>query len=162
MEIQRPTTDDVDALVEQWVTLASEQRTHGSHVLPGENRDAIRETLAHSVVTGRARVGREDGELLGFVTYELETGTYEQSVTRGVVTNLFVRPPDRGRGVGSALIAAAERDLRDAGADVVGLEALADNDAARRFYRRHGYDVHRVSMEKPLADQSDNHSKEDG
>jgi ribosomal protein S18 acetylase RimI-like enzyme len=162
MEVEYPTTDDIDTLVDQWLALAVEQRTHGSHILAEDNREAIHEKLAHSIVTGRAKVAREANEVLGFVTYELETGTYEQTVTRGTIGNLFVRQSDRNAGVGTALLEAAERDLEDAGADVVGLEAIAGNEAGRRFYRRHGYNVHRVTFEKPLSDENDNLSKDDG
>ncbi|WP_135534533.1 GNAT family N-acetyltransferase [Halostella pelagica] len=162
MVIERPTTDDVDALVDLWVTLATEQQGHGSHILAEDNKKSVREQLARNVVTGRAIVARENSEILGFVTYQLETGTYDQTVTRGVISNLFVRPSARNGGIGTALLEAAESGLEDAGADVVALEALDNNDAGRRFYRRHGYDTHRVELEKPLSTENDNHSKEDG
>jgi ribosomal protein S18 acetylase RimI-like enzyme len=38
------------------------------------------------------------------------------------------------------------------------LEVLAGNETARRFYETHGYEPHRVEMEK--APESDNHTKE--
>ncbi len=40
---------------------------------------------------------------------------------------------------------------------------MAENEEARRFYRRHGYDPLRVTMERSLAGRSENdtHSKED-
>ncbi|NHN48912.1 GNAT family N-acetyltransferase [Halostella sp. JP-L12] len=161
MDVERPTTDDLDAIVEQWVALATEQRAHGSHLAAEGNREAVRETVARAIVTDCARVARDDGDLLGFVTFEPGSSSYEQDVRRGHVQNLYVRPDARGAGVGAALLDAAERALASAGADVVSLEALADNAAARRFYRREGYDVHRVTMEKSLADESDNHSKGD-
>jgi ribosomal protein S18 acetylase RimI-like enzyme len=161
MDVDRPTTDDLNALVEQWVALASEQRAHGSHLAAEANREAVRETLARAIVTDCARVARDGDDLLGFVTYEPASSQYEGDVTRGYVQNLYVRPDSRDDGVGAALLDAAERELADIGADTVSLEALADNAAARRFYRRHGYGVHRVTMEKPLAAESDSHSKGD-
>ena len=161
MDVERPTTDDLNALVEQWVALASEQRAHGSHLAAEGNRETVRETIARAIVTDCARVARDDGDLLGFVTYEPANSQYEGDVTRGYVQNLYVRPDARGAGVGAALLDAAERALADLGADVVSLETLADNAAARRFYRRRGYDVHRVTMEKSVAAESDNHSRDD-
>jgi ribosomal protein S18 acetylase RimI-like enzyme len=80
--------------------------------------------------------------------FDLESGAYEQDDTRGVIHNLYVRPGHRDEGVGAALLDAAEEALTDSGADVVTLEAMADNEAAKRFYRRHGYDTHRVTLEK--------------
>lgn len=93
-----------------------------------------------------------DEGVLGFVMFGLETGGYEQDVTRGVVHNLYVRPAHRGRGVGSRLLAAAERELAARDADVVSLEAMMANQAAVRFYERNGYRRHRVELEKRLDD----------
>jgi len=161
MYLDSPTTDDLDGLVEQWVQLAAEQRDYGSRLLADANREPIRETLARSVVTGNARIARDDGGIVGFVTFEPDAGAYETDATTGTVTNLFVRPDRRGEGVGGELLAAAERALSEAGADAVSLEVMAGNEAARRFYRREGYGNHRVTMTKALADESDTHSKDD-
>ena len=161
MDIETPTTEDLATLVDLWVRLAAEQRDHGSHLLADANREPVRDTIARSVVTGNAAVARDDGDIVGFVTYELDAGTYEQDLTHGTVTNLFVRRDSRNAGVGAALLAAAEDALADDGADAVSLEVLAGNEAARRFYRRAGYGDHRVVMEKPLATESDTHSRDD-
>lgn len=168
----RATTDDVDALVDLWVSLAADQRTHGSHLCAEGNRDQIRQSLARQVVVDGVLVARVD-DVVGFVMYGLETGSYEQDVTRGVVHNIFVTEPYRGRGVGARLLTEAERDMAEAGVDVVALEVLAENDAAREFYRDNGYGLHRLEFEKVVtesstatsgdgdASESDTHSKED-
>lgn len=94
--------------------------------------------------------GTDDGGIVGFVTFGVESGRYDLDVTRGVVYNLFVRERHRDAGVGSRLLSAAESSLTDAGVDVVSLEAMAANEDARRFYERHGYRPHRVELEKPI------------
>jgi ribosomal protein S18 acetylase RimI-like enzyme len=139
--------DDLDRLAEMWVDLATEQRELGSHLATTENRATIRDALARYLVVDGLQVARGE-ELVGFVMYDFETGTYEQDVRRGVVRNLYVVPSRRDEGVGTRLLARAETALADAGADVVALETLAGNDAARRFYERHGYESHRVELEK--------------
>lgn len=96
------------------------------------------------------RSGTNDGGIVGFVTFGVESGRYDLDVTRGVVYNLFVRERYRDAGVGSRLLSAAESSLADAGVDVVSLEAMAANEDARRFYERHGYRPHRVELEKPI------------
>ena len=95
-----------------------------------------------------------DPELVGFVTFDLESERFQQDVTRGFVHNLVVRRDHRGRGIGTALLTGAERVLAERGADVVALQAMAANEDARAFYRRCGYEPHRVELEKPL--ESDN------
>ncbi|RAW46865.1 GNAT family N-acetyltransferase [Halorubrum sp. 48-1-W] len=191
--IVAPTIDDVETITDRWVELARDQRRHGSTLLASENRSAVREWVARSVVTGEllvARGGEGDGEggdeetdgtgdeetdgtgdegdggkddeegdeavdsgpIVGFVAFSIEREGYERDRTRGVVSNLFVSPSRRSEEIGSALLAAAERELVEAGADAVALEALADNERARSFYADRGYDLHRVELRKEIAD----------
>lgn len=159
MEVELGTVDDAEFVADLWVDLATEQVRYGSHVRAGSNQTLIRDELARYAATDRLLVARDDG-VVGFATYTIEDGTYSLDVVRGFVENIFVVPDYRDRGVGGELLTAVERRLADRGADVVALETLADNADARRFYRRHGYEPHRVELEKPL--ESDNHSKEDG
>jgi len=172
--VEQATVEDVDAMVAAWVALAEEQRQHGSHLLAEPNRGAVRDDLSRRAVLGEALVARLDPEaddprartglpvsgadlddtlpasFLGFVSFGLEVDGFERDVERGVVHNLYVRAGARSSGVGSLLLSAAEDELRDAGAERVALEALADNDGARSFYRDAGYDEHRVELEKRL------------
>jgi ribosomal protein S18 acetylase RimI-like enzyme len=150
---------DADRLAELWVELACDQRAHGSHLQPEPNRESVREGLSRHIVTGGVLVARTDvGDIVGFVQFAPEGGSYVQDVERGVVENLYVQPDQRGNGIGSELLERAEQELIDAGAERVSLEVLAANDAARRFYARHGYEPHRVELEK--SPENDNHTKE--
>ncbi|CQH57386.1 GNAT family acetyltransferase [Halobacterium hubeiense] len=155
MEVTPATGDDVAAVTELWVALASEQRAHGSHLRAAENREQARDLVAQYVHTGDCAVVRRGGQPVGFVMFHVETGFFETDATRGVVDNLYVVADARGEGVGSALLDYAERQLRDAGADVLAVEALWDNEAARRLYERRGYAPHRVTMEKAAGDERD-------
>ena len=147
MRIEPPATSEADDVVDLWVALARSQRGHGSHLHDESNRVRAREAIVGHAVTGSLFVAY-DPDPVGFIMFEMDSGTYAQDVTRGVVQNVYVRPDRRREGVGSALLSAAEDALAAEGADVVSLEALADNDGARRFYRRHGYEPHRVELEK--------------
>jgi len=158
MEIERPSTADVEEMAALWVALATEQRDHGTHILPEQNREQITATLHTHAVTNGALVAREDDDIVGFVTFERTEGVYETDVDRGVVQNLYVRPTDRNAGVGRLLLDRAEEELAAAGADVVSVQTMADNAGTRRFYRRQGYAPHRTTLEKRLQDE--NHSKD--
>lgn len=161
MRVGPATPADVDALADLWVALAADQRRYGSHLRAGPNRAVIRESLARAAVADDLRVAREDGEVLGFVSFSIERGDYETDAVRGTVTNVYVRPDDRGQGVGGGLLDAAETALRAHGADVVAIEAMADNERARRLYRRRGYETHRIEFEKPLDDPPDDAARSD-
>ncbi|WP_424006152.1 GNAT family N-acetyltransferase [Haloferax denitrificans] len=179
MRVSSAAFSDLDDLADLWVELAADQRAFGSHLRADANRTPIREALARHVAADGVLVAREGdsaggtegetgtgsdteaaGDLVGFVMFDIEAGAYEQDVTRGMIRNLFVRPSSRDAGVGTRLLEAAENALAEAGVDTVALDVLAANDAARRFYRRHGYRPHRVELEKSM--RSDTHSKEDG
>ncbi|EMA67609.1 GCN5-related N-acetyltransferase [Halorubrum aidingense JCM 13560] len=179
--IEPATVDDIDSVTDMWVALAAGQRRYGSTLLADDNRGAVREWAARAAVTGELLVAREtaaadpgdgdtddrggahdnspadprDGDPIGFVGFGLDHGGYERDRTRGVVSNLFVAPERRGEGVGTALLCAAEDALREAGADAVALEALADNERARAFYADHGYEPHRVELTKSLSADPD-------
>ncbi len=159
MEIEVPDTGSADDVVDRWVDLADGQRRHDSHLLPSDNRTTIREDVVRHLVSDSLLVARQDDEIQGFVMFTVEGGTYQQDVTRGIVENLFVVPDRRDEGVGSELLGAAEAALAERGADVVALEVLAANEDARRFYRQHGYEPHRLEMEKAV--ESDTHSRGD-
>lgn len=150
--------DDVDAVADLWVALAGEQRDFGSHLLAAENRTRIRDAIARNAIADELLVARTGNDVVGFLTFGVESGTYEQDVIRGVVRNIYVVADVRDEGIGTLLLTEAERRLADAGVDVVSLEVMADNDAARRFYRRHGYGPHRVELEKSV--ESDTLTKE--
>lgn len=161
MRIERPDFDDVDAIADRWVELARGQRAHGSRLAADANRTRAREAVAGHLATDGVLVARDDGgRLVGFVTYGLATGAYESDATQGMVHNVWVAPERRGEGIGAALLSRAEADLAERGAGVVALEVLADNEAARRFYRREGYREHRVEMEKRVAGGSSNRGEE--
>jgi len=158
IDIESATTEDADAIAELWVSLAADQRRHDSHILSGENRARIRESIVRHVVNDQLLVA-VGTEIVGFVMFSVESGSYEQDVRRGVVENIYVVPARRGEGIGSALLATAERRLQNQGIDVVTLEMMAGNRQAREFYREAGYEPHRVQLEKPV--ESDTHSKGD-
>ncbi|TKX87545.1 GNAT family N-acetyltransferase [Halorubrum sp. SS5] len=163
--VEPATADDVDAVTDMWVSLAAGQREHGATLRAEANRATVREWVAQSVVTGELFVARapspeaeterggdDASDPVGFVGFSLERGDYERDAVRGTVSNLYVVPERRGEGIGAALLDAAERELAEAGAERVALEALADNDRARAFYADRGYDLHRVELTKSLGD----------
>jgi len=150
-------TDTVDQVTEMWVDLAEGQCDHGSHILPEANRERIRESAARHAVGETLLVARDDG-IVGFVMFTVETGTYDQDCTRGIVENLYVIPQHRNQGIGTALLSAAETALFDRGVDTVSLDVMAGNERARAFYRRRGYEPHRIELEN--RDESDTHTSD--
>lgn len=59
----------------------------------------------------------------------------------GHIITIDVLPRARRSGVGSKLLGTAESRFKEKGSEAVLLETAVDNDAAIRFYKRHGYSV---------------------
>jgi len=64
---------------------------------------------------------------------------------------ISVAPEWRGRGVGTALMRAAEDWARERGAERVILDLAAANTGARKLYERLGYETHGLMMDRRLA-----------
>ena len=79
------------------------------------------------------------GEVIGYIWTSVSAGTAESAETSGMIEMTGVRPDRRGRGIGSAVIAAGMRHLRERGAGVISLEVDDENVSARRIYRDLGF-----------------------
>lgn len=79
-------------------------------------------------------VAREGGSLLGHALL-----AFRAHSTLARLYSLAVRPGETGRGLGRALLHAAERHARKRGADRLRLEVRADNMPALRLYDSTGY-----------------------
>jgi aminoglycoside 6'-N-acetyltransferase I len=94
------------------------------------------------------------GGLAGFVEVALRAwrpGCTGSPV--GYVEALYVTPGERARGVGAALLAAAEAWAASRGCTTLAADAAADNVAALALHRRLGYEEvgARVRLRKALA-----------
>ena len=56
-----------------------------------------------------------------------------------LLDEFYVAPAMRGRGLGSALLTAAEAVTRQRGGELLEINVDGDDTGARRFYERHGY-----------------------
>jgi ribosomal-protein-alanine N-acetyltransferase len=57
------------------------------------------------------------------------------------ISTIAVHPTDRGQGIGRALLLAGLEWAARKGAELATLEVRASNEAARRLYRKHGFEV---------------------
>lgn len=103
---------------------------------------------------GSVLVAEVSGEVAGFlitgIVHELGTYVPEDARIVGDLSDLWVEPAFRGRGIARALIAGAEARLRAAGIRRVQVSAVPGNAAALALYRRLGYGACIVTFARTL------------
>lgn len=98
--------------------------------------EAEKSSDGRTAATGDAAPERGSG-ILGFIVAEVRRQT-------GHIITIDVITEARRLGVGSALLLAAEDQLRESGATAVALETAVNNEAAIRFYKKKGYFVEKT------------------
>lgn len=112
-------------------------------------------------VVGAALAGRLEGSTvliaedaqgvsLGFMHLTGERDYYLQD-TCGHVADIVVAPAARGRGVGRALLAAAERWSKDRGYRLLTLNVFVDNRGPQSLYEEAGFHAEVIKYVKPLV-----------
>jgi aminoglycoside 6'-N-acetyltransferase I len=118
---------------------------------PGSPADHDAETRAHfdtpdSTLVVFAAETEADGRFVGFL--ELDCRKYAPGCASSPVPFIegwYVEPAFRGRGVGRALVEAAEAHARAAGYREIASDALIENNASHAAHRALGYEeVERV------------------
>jgi ribosomal protein S18 acetylase RimI-like enzyme len=90
----------------------------------------------------------EDGErVIGLLSYSVRPGLYHAGDS-ALIEELVVHAPERGRGVGSALMTELLRRLEALGCAEVSVSTMPDNTGAQRFYRAHGLRDEALFLEK--------------
>jgi ribosomal protein S18 acetylase RimI-like enzyme len=89
------------------------------------------------------------GELLGFIHLH-GAKDFFTGEPHGHVSDIVVAPEAEGRGVGQALMAAAEAWARSLGYRLLSLHVFDGNARARAFYRQLGYGADIVKLIKTL------------
>lgn len=117
---------DYDAVHALWCDAGG-----GVSLRPSDERDEVAKKLARD--PDLFLVAEEEGRIIGVVM-----GAWDGR--RGWLHHLVVAHGARGRGIAAALVTEVERRLQAKGCLKVNLLVHAGNEAARRLYRRLGYD----------------------
>jgi GNAT superfamily N-acetyltransferase len=87
---------------------------------------------------GRAWIATLYGEPAGYLLAVYVFSLEFQGLT-AEIDEFFVVPAHRGLGIGNQMLDAAEAQFREEGCTNVSLQLGRGNEAARRFYQRHGF-----------------------
>jgi ribosomal protein S18 acetylase RimI-like enzyme len=147
--IRRATDADHDLLRELWEEFEAEL---GHEPYQRETWEEAWEDLSVTVREGVALIAEEDERAVGFIFCVLG----DRGRQTAHVTDIYVRPEARRRGIGRALLAEIVDPSRAAGLGHASLEVLLRNADARRLYERLGFvpvDIFMVAPLDVLADR---------
>jgi ribosomal protein S18 acetylase RimI-like enzyme len=145
-EIRPATLEDMTALL----TLMRAYYAFDHLEFNAERAERALHTMLHEA-RGAAWLLCDGGTPLGYAvvvwSYSLEYGGLE-----AVLDELYLEPAARGAGCGSRLTEHVAQACKDCGAVVLRLETEPDNESARVFYRRLGFEpLERVLMKRELT-----------
>ena len=140
-ELRRATTEDSDAVY----ALICELKQH----VFDRHAFTVGFTANLSDPNLRYQLAQRDGEVVGMIGLHLQFHLHHVNWI-GEIQELVVMPQARGLGVGSQLLAWAEAQAREAGADMTELSTNVTRVDAHRFYQREGYTQSHFRFTKPL------------
>jgi ribosomal protein S18 acetylase RimI-like enzyme len=152
--IRPAATKDRDLLRELWEEF--EQELGGPAYLQ-ETWEEAWPDLSRTIRDGAALVAEDDGRAVGFIFCVLG----DRGRKTAHITDFYVRPEARGRGIGKALLGALIDPARASGLDHVSLEVLLRNAEARRLYERLGFAPVDMFMVAPLGALSEHLSSDE-
>lgn len=127
-------------------------------LLDAFNREYDTPTPGTAVLAGRLRRLLAGGQVVALLAGDPAVAValltlrpnvwYEGPVA--LLDELYVAPHLRGRGIGAALLAAAEGVARQCGGALLEINVDGGDAGARRFYERHGYSNSEPGDDEPL------------
>jgi len=127
-----------------------EEELGGPHYLR-ETWEEAWDDLSNTIRDGLALIAELDDRPVGFVFCVLG----DRGRKTAHITDIYVRPEARSRGIGTALLTGVLEPARAAGLDHVSLEVLIRNSEARRLYERLGFVAVDLFMVAPLGALAD-------
>jgi ribosomal protein S18 acetylase RimI-like enzyme len=131
VNVRRATEDDRATLYGLWDEWVERESSIPSWV--EDAREGTRAGIDTAVRFGSAVIAEERGDVLGFACGVM------QGLRVGDLTELYVRPNARRRGIARELVRAVIAGLRERGAAFVTGGVGPDNAPARNFYEKAGF-----------------------
>ena len=103
---------------------------------------------------GAILIAESDGMACGYATYMTHCQNDDEEeveCTYAYVADLAVTAAMRGTGIGRQLLKACEQGARVAGAKVLRISVLSQNESALGLYRSFGFSDRVTELEKPLG-----------
>jgi len=158
-QIDSYSEDDKKSVVAGISDLQEVERTMSDTRLPGSEValkyfDHLQKELAEK--RGAIFVARAEGKVIGFIACMIEhddtPAETSESTTYGYISDAYVAPEYRGRGVFSELNQKAEEYLTNfPEVKLIRISVLANNESAVKAYEKSGYKVEDIRLSKRVS-----------
>ncbi len=152
--LRKAKADEIDKIGELWYELAfMHEKIMEGYELRDDPISPWKKYIEEGMESGRlvTFVADEDGKLIGFVNVMIRSRASFFTVQKmGVIMDTFVREDYRGKGVGSALVQAGERWIKDQGVKVAVLTVAPENRGGVEFWRKKGFKTYLYKQRKEL------------
>lgn len=151
VNIRQATKDDLEFLLRLVPRLSGFglPPTRDAKALETFTHDLLIKTLNENLATSAMLIAEDDKKRLGFVRLE-EEKEFFSGEAYGYVAILATTQEAEGKGVGKALMAAAEAWSKERGYRYLSLSVFATNTHARGFYKKLGYDEELLKLTRML------------
>ena len=138
--------EDYSSIESAWWRLLADQQSLdyrgsadelSSHV----NTERVRRFIESRIRQGRMLVAKEQEELVGICTFSPDGFILDATVQVWEISDVWVEPHARRRGIATALVRQCEHECKMRGAGEVRLAVYAMNKDALGLYQSLGYDV---------------------
>ena len=147
---------DYPATESAWWRLLDDQQKHDSRgnissLQSQNNLDRVRRFLESRIRQGRIAVAYFDGELVGISTFAPDGFILDSPVKVWEISDVWVEPHARRKGVATALVKFCEHECLMRGANEVRLTVYSQNEAAMKLYLSLGYDSNSLTLGRRIS-----------
>jgi len=147
LTLKEASAEEVDALVDFVGSLYSFERIPFH---PFDVRRSLLQLVRDSSL-GKAWILQVNGVAAGYVILAIGFD-HEVGGRLGTITDFYLQPDFRGRGIGTETLARIEQEAVALGLEALELQVSDNNEQAKRLYRKMGFDaVDRIPMYKRLT-----------
>ncbi|MCE4610875.1 MAG: GNAT family N-acetyltransferase [Desulfurococcales archaeon] len=152
--VREASEDDVDSIAVMVARLKTlNEELDPSFRVREDLLDAARQYVrtsinSSSVILLVADVG---GETVGFIRVELVDRVFYEPRIKALITDLYVKPEYRRRGVGKLLLESAIEEARKRGAGIISAVFPEGNVIAKSFYQNLGFKPLQLELFKPIG-----------
>jgi ribosomal protein S18 acetylase RimI-like enzyme len=154
MTIRPLRATEVDRLIVLWKEFMNDPSAI-DQAIPTHDENVRRETESLNKLIQedpkQVLVADEDGDLIGYLIFLRQAKTpLQMRHSHSFITDLYVRPSYRRRGIGMKLLQACFDDVQSSGTAHVRLAVWSKNESAIRLYRQVGFKDYMLMMETEI------------